>query len=91
MTEGFNVFSLEYNETTQLFHVVYAHQRKEPTANWHTVIESCTDDEYHIFMAYINGGYRRKLSLNYVLQSLRQLKGFMDRLDEYKLEIRKME
>ena len=85
------LFRLEFNEKQQAFHHAYPHQNKEPdTFGWHTVTDFCSDDEFHIFEAYVNRTKKRKLTLEYVLKSFSELKGFYSNLLEYKMSIRKI-
>ena len=94
------LFRLEFNEKQQMFHHHYPHQThvKEHSFGWHTITEYCSDEEFHIFEAYVNRDipHRRsmskkpRLTLEYVLKSFLELKSFMRNLDEYKISIRKM-
>ena len=85
-----DLFRVEFNEKQQCFHHAYPHQKTEPnTHGWVTITENCSDDEFHIFEAYVNRIKKKKLTLEYVLKSFLELKGFYDNLLEYKMIIRK--
>lgn len=93
-----DLFRLEFNEKQQVFHHRYPHQTrvKENTFGWYTITEYCSDDEFHIFEAYINRDVphkrkmqkKPKLTLKYVLKSFLELKSFMKNLSEYNLSIK---
>jgi len=85
------LFRLEYNEKQQAFHHAYPHQTwvRENTHGWYTITDFCSDEEFHIFEAYVNRVKKRKKSLEYVLKSFSELKGFMNNLSEYNLSIKK--
>lgn len=85
------LFSLEFNEKQQMFHHRYPHQKHQPNTNgWYTITDFCSDDEWHIFEAFVNREKKRELTLEYVLKSFNELKGFYSNLLEYKMSIRKM-
>lgn len=81
-------YRLEFNERQQHFHLDnYTHEAD--THGWVTITEHCSDMEFHIFEAYVNRTKVVKLTTEYLLKSLSEIKGFMSNLMEYKLAITK--
>jgi hypothetical protein len=91
-----NLFRLEFNEKQQKFYHGYRNI-KENTTGWCIITEYCSEDEFHIFEAYVNRvvphhrkfAKKEKLTLEYVLKSFIELNSFLDNLLEYNLQIKK--
>ena len=94
------LFRLEFNEKQQAFHHHYPHQThvKENSYGWKTIIENCSDDEFHILEAYLSRNVphhrsmakKERYSIEYILKSLSELQSFYSNLLEYKMSIRKI-
>lgn len=85
-------YRLEFNEKQQGFHLENEHKdfmAKENTHGWITITDHCTDNEFHILEAYVNRIKKRKLTNEYVLMCLSEVKGFIKNLAEYGLQIKK--
>ena len=59
----------------------------EDTEGWFVIFENCTKLEFTIYRAYINRTEKKKVTLEYLLKSADELKGFMDNLIFYNLNI----
>jgi hypothetical protein len=90
-----SLFRLEFNEKQQAFQHGYPHIKN--TKGWHIITEYCSEDEFHIFEAYVNRvvphhrkfAKKERLTLEYVLKSFIELNSFLDNLLEYNLQIKK--
>ena len=81
-------YRLEFNEKQQHFHLDnYTHDAD--MHGWFTITEHCSDMEFHRFEAYVNRTKVDKLTKEYLLKSLSEIKGFINNLMEYKLAITK--
>ena len=79
-------YRLEFNEKQQNFHLDnYTHEPN--TFGWFTITDHCSELEFKIFEAYVNRVEIDKLTKEYLLKCLSEIKGFMDNLQEYKLQI----
>jgi hypothetical protein len=79
-------YRLEFNEKQQNFHLDnYTHEPN--TFGWFTITDHCSDFEFKVFEAYVNRVEKHKLTKNYLLKCLSEIKGLMDNLQEYKLHI----
>lgn len=82
-------FRLEFNEKQQHFHLDnFTH--KANTHGWVTIMDSCTDFEFHVFEAYVNRKKKMVLTQKYLVECLKELQGFRTNLMEYKLAITKI-
>lgn len=81
-----NTYRLEFNEQQQQFHLDdYTH---EADANgWFTITEHCTDLEFKIFEAYVNRTKVDRLTKEYLLKSIDEIRVFINNLIEYKISI----
>lgn len=79
-------YRLEFNFNQQGFHLDRG-SHEENTHGWVTIIEHCTDQEFKILEAYIARKKKEKLTVQYILESLSELKIFMANLAEYNLHI----
>ena len=70
-------FRVEFNEKTQKFHHAYAHQQTKPNTNgWRTVMDRCTDDEFVIVIAFLRRRNNKKMTIDYIIKSIDELKQF---------------
>lgn len=79
-------YRLEFNEKQQYFHLDnFTHE--ENTHGWFTIFEHCTDFELKVYQAYVYRIPKKKLTKAYLTQCAIEIKGFMNKLTEYKLII----
>ena len=83
-TPYFNIIRLEFNEEHQQFHLDNFNS-EEGTNGWVTIFDYCTDFEYQVFEAFINRVPNKKLTIEYLLKSAIEIKGFMSNLMEYNI------
>jgi hypothetical protein len=77
-------YRLEFNEEHQQFHLDNFNS-EEGTFGWVTIFDYCTDFEYQVFEAFINRVPNKKLTIEYLLKSAIEIKGFMSNLLEYNI------
>jgi hypothetical protein len=81
-------FRVEFNEKQQGFHHSYKHQTSIPeTHGWTTIIENCDRLEFKFFMCYIKRINKKKLTTEYLLKSLSEIKTLYNNLIENNLKI----
>lgn len=72
-------FRLEFNEKQQQFHHDnYTHEAD--TFGWFTIMDECSDMEFHIFEAYVKRVKVGKLTKEYLLKCAEELKTFTSNL-----------
>ncbi len=82
------IYRLEFNEDQQAFHLDnFTHAENEN--GWVTIFNFCTDLEFKIYESYVNRIKQDKLTKEYLFKCAIELKGFMNNLIEYKLNISK--
>ena len=80
------LYRVEFNEDYQKFHLDW--KGREPnTYGWFTVMENCTDLEFHIFESYVNRINKKKITKKYLMQCVKELNGFMLNLSEYRYHV----
>jgi len=79
-------YRLEFNEKQQKFHLGDS-THKPKTFGWVTVIDSCTNAEYLIFIAFAYRIKKRKVTLKYLIQCLKELGNFIAVLQAAKVSI----
>ena len=80
------IYRVEFNEKQQNFHLDRG-THEENTYGWFTIYEKATNDEFHIYEAYVNRIKKGKLTKDYLLQCRAELNGFLQNLSEYDLRI----
>ena len=82
MNLNLTYFRLEFNEKQQAFHHAYPHQKHTipNTHGWVTIADYCTDDEFLIFECYLERIPKKKLTTEYVMQSMAEIKSFTNNL-----------
>ncbi len=81
-----DIYRLDFNEENQTFHLDnYTH--KAGTNGWVTICENCTDYEYKILLCYANIIPNKKLTEEYLLKCLSEVKIFLDNMIQYGLSI----
>lgn len=79
-------YRLEFSVSQQHFHLDnYTHE--ENTHGWITILDNCSDMEFHIFESYINRKRLDILTNEFLLKSVLELKTFMSNLMKHKLAI----
>jgi hypothetical protein len=82
------LYRLEFNEKSQHLRLDnYTHE--ENTHGWKTVCNSISDNEFHILESYISSQGKIKLTVNYLIKSIKHLERFILLLSDYNLHIKK--
>ena len=85
--EKWEIFRLEFNEKQQQFHSDnFTHEAN--THGWFTIFDYCTDNEFHIYEAYVKRIPKKTLTKEYLLKCATEVEAFMDNLSEKSLVIR---
>lgn len=79
-------FIVEFNESQQCFHHNYGND-KPNTHGWVTIKEDVSDFEYMVYKCFVDRVKKRKLTIKYLLQCLKEYEQFMDNLEEKGLVI----
>jgi hypothetical protein len=80
------VYRLEFKESSQSFHLEnYIH--KENTHGWVTILDECSDYQFHLIESYVNRIPNKHLDARYIKQCIKELEGFINNLSEYQLQI----
>lgn len=80
------IYRLEFNEKQQQFHLDnFTHE--ENTHGWVTIMGECTDLQFHILESFVNRVESKRLTKDYIVRCVKELKGFIDNLAEYNLHI----
>ena len=83
---GEYVFRLEFKESKQHFHMDnYTHE--ENTYGWETIMDECSDYQFHIIESFVNRVPNNNLTVAYIKQCIKELGGFINNLSQYQLQI----
>ena len=73
-----NLYRLEFNQKQQVFHMAEKSDGARP--GWHVVTESCTPEESVILQCYCDAKKSPKITNEFVMKSLAELKIFWGKL-----------
>ena len=84
--DGEFVFRLEFNESSQQFHMDnYSHEAN--TYGWKTIMNECSDYQFYLIESFVNRVPNDKLTVTYIKQCIKELGGFINNLSQYQLQI----
>ena len=80
-------YRLEFNQNQQHFHLDRGNAEPN-THGWITITDHCTDYEFRIYESFVNRVKKKKITNEYALRCLTEIKGFISNLMEYGLTIK---
>lgn len=81
------IYRLEFSEEQQLFHLANKKHQEPNTNGFATIIEDCSDLEFRVFESFVNRVKIKKITNEFLLQQLVELKGFYKNIHEYSIDV----